>query len=293
MGMGRLARRGTRVRGVRTFRYAGLLLAFGLAILGRTAGAQTPPELPAKVELIAEGESVPLGHPLRLWAGLLFRMDPGWHIYWKNPGDSGEPPKINWTLPDGFHEGAIRWPTPKRLGHGSVVDYGYEGQVLLIATIEGPIRSEGVKLEEVPLTADVKYLVCREICIPAKAHLTLSVPAGASSSTEGKEWAGLLRAGRAQLPKPLSPGPHLSVEASGDQLVLSAERLGAVRSATFFPDDPNVVENSAPQGFVAVPDGFRLTLKKSELLTRRPERLWGVLVLDGNAYKIGPLITWP
>jgi DsbC/DsbD-like thiol-disulfide interchange protein len=265
----------------------------GLALFARTAHAQTPPELPAKVELIAEGESVPLRHPLQLWAGLLFNLDPGWHIYWKNPGDSGEPPKIQWTLPDGFHEGPIRWPTPKRLGHGSVVDYGYEGQVLLIATIEGPVRSDGMKLREIPLTADVRYVVCREICIPAKAHLTLTVPASTNTSTEGKEWAELLRTARAQLPKPVSPVAHLSVEASEDHFILSAERLGAVRSATFFPDDPNVVENAAPQEFVAVPDGFQLTLKKSELLTRRPERLWGLLVLDGgNAYQIGPLINW-
>ena len=91
--------------------------------------AQLPADSRAKVELIAEQDAVSPGKPL--WVGLLFRLDEGWHIYWQNPGDSGEPPKIQWQLPPGFEAGTIRWPQPIRLGGGTVVDYGYEGQVLL------------------------------------------------------------------------------------------------------------------------------------------------------------------
>lgn len=279
--------------GMRSLRAARLVVMWGLALLGRPAGAQTLAEVPAKVELISEWDSVPPGHQPHLSAGLLFKMDPGWHIYWKNPGDSGEPPKIQWTLPEGFRAGTIEWPTPKRLGHGSVVDYGYEGQVLLMTDIANPVEGDAIKRREVLLMADVKYLVCREICIPAKAHLALTVPVGASTPKGGPESPELFHATRAHLPKPQRMLPDVSVESNGDHFVLSAGRVGKVQTAAFFPEDPDVVENSAPQTLTETPNGFRLTLKKSELLTSRPEKLRGVLVLDGDrAYEIAAPIAW-
>jgi len=144
-----------------------------LAFVGRS-NAQLPAQPHLKVELISEQSSSPPGQPL--WVGLLFRLEPGWHIYWQNPGDSGEPPKVQWNLPTGFAASSIRWPQPIRLGSGSVVDYGYEGQVLLMAPIQ---RSSSRNATSLPsLSADVKYIACRHVCIPGKAHLTLSGPAG-------------------------------------------------------------------------------------------------------------------
>ncbi len=114
--------------------------------LGAEAKAQAPPPSEsvshAKVSLVAENASPPLGKPL--WVGLLFQLDPGWHIYWQNPGDSGEPPKVQWLLPRGFRASFFDWPAPIRLGSGSVIDYGYEGQVLLMA----PITSTGTRESE-------------------------------------------------------------------------------------------------------------------------------------------------
>ncbi len=84
-----------------------------LAFAGRS-NAQLQPQPHLKVELISEQATAPPGQPL--WVGLLFRLEQGWHIYWQNPGDSGEPPKIRWELPAGFVAGSIRWPQPIRLG---------------------------------------------------------------------------------------------------------------------------------------------------------------------------------
>ena len=139
----------------------------------------------AKIELIAERQS---SHHLQ--AGLRFRLDPGWHIYWQNAGDSGEPPKIQWSLPAGFKTQAIQWPTPKRLGSGSIIDYGYENEVLLITPIEVPPASAAQNLQ---IAADVKYVVCREICIPGKSHLALALPSG--NSAQAGEWRRALRKG--------------------------------------------------------------------------------------------------
>ena len=148
-------------------------IALPLAMLIFAANARAQSESHARIELIAEQNTVPPGKPL--WLGLLFRLDPGWHIYWQNPGDSGEPPKVQWQLPPGFAAGLIVWPQPIRLGTGTVLDYGYEGQVLLMAPLKSTSPEHPTSLPSI--SADVKYIVCREMCIPGKAHLTLAPPA--------------------------------------------------------------------------------------------------------------------
>ena len=63
-------------------------------------------------------------------AGLYFKLEPGWHVYWRNPGDSGEPPHIHWTLPSGLTASPMQFPAPKRLPLGPLMDFGYEDEVL-------------------------------------------------------------------------------------------------------------------------------------------------------------------
>jgi DsbC/DsbD-like thiol-disulfide interchange protein len=239
------------------------------------------PNSHARVELIADLSAPQPSHTL--WAGLLFRLDPGWHVYWRNAGDSGEPPKIQWHLPPGFRAGAISWPTPRRLGSGSIVDYGYENQVLLMVPIEAPsVPAHSAKNGTVELAADVSYLVCREICVPGKAHPSLSLPPTGSASQDS-DWTTLFRQTKAQLPKPAPSSWTIAAQLSDDRVVLSVNARTRVAKATFFPMEPGVVENSAPQDFAPAKAGFQLTLKKSDLLTKDPAELRGVLVLNGAA----------
>ncbi|WP_354675267.1 protein-disulfide reductase DsbD domain-containing protein [Cupriavidus alkaliphilus] len=66
-----------------------------------------------------------------MWLGLSIQHQPHWHTYWKNPGDSGLATTLSWQLPDGVRAGDIEWPTPQQLPVGPLMNYGYEGQVLL------------------------------------------------------------------------------------------------------------------------------------------------------------------
>ena len=100
--------------------------------------------------------------------GLYFKLEPGWHVYWMNPGDAGEPPHIQWKLPTGITAGPMQFPAPKRLPLGPLMDYGYEDEVLF------PLKlhvAETVKGGSVTLHAKVDWLVCRASCIPGKAEL--------------------------------------------------------------------------------------------------------------------------
>jgi len=246
--------------------------------------AQVPPEMPAKVELIAEQNSAPPGKPL--WVGLLFHLDPGWHIYWQNPGDSGEPPKIQWRLPAGLVAGGIHWPTPIRLGLGTVADYGYEGQVLLMTPLESSGKAGALSN---PIEADVRYIVCREMCIPAKAHLTLANPPG----DDFRSWRTLFQQTRQQLPKLLPPGWKISVESNNTQFIISVRGATGIKAANFFPLEPNQIENSTVQNFASNRSGFRLTVKKSDQLLKPISTLRGLLVLSsGSAYEVAaPVVS--
>jgi len=119
--------------------------------------------------LVAERLGVVGGQPFL--AGLRLVHDPHWHTYWRNPGDSGLPTRIEWELPSGWRAGPIQWPTPKRLPVGPLANFGYEDDLLLPVEILPPA---GLALgSEVVLRARASWLVCKDVCIPGEAFLAL------------------------------------------------------------------------------------------------------------------------
>lgn len=263
---------------------ARIVIFIGFSLLCAQAGkAQTVSGSHGKVELIAEENAVVPGRNFTV--GLRFELEKGWHIYWVNPGDSGQPPRVQWNLPAGFRVGEIEWPYPKRLGAASVVDYGYEDQVLLMASIEPPATlSPG---SAVTLAAEARWLVCREICLPERAHLTLSLPVEKQLPKEDPAWHELFQRTRALLPKPLPGGWKASAVAEKDDFVLTVLTGSPEKAATFFPLEPGQIENAAPQKVNSFDKGIRLILKKSDQLLKPVTTLNGVLFLpNGKAFRI-------
>ena len=124
------------------------------------------------VEIVAENQWIAPGS--QTYLGLNFQLEKGWHIYWVNPGDSGQPPRVEWHLPAGLSAGEIEWPAARRLGTSTIVDFGYDTSVMLLV----PMHASSALLasQAVKLGAELKVLVCREICIPGKAQISLSLP---------------------------------------------------------------------------------------------------------------------
>ena len=234
------------------------------------------------VELVSEQDSIQPGRALLL--GLRFRLEKGWHIYWVNPGDSGEPPRLEWHLPAGLRAGAIEWPAPSRLPIPPLMDYGYEGEVLLPVPIE---NTSGLAVgAEAALSADMKAIVCREVCIPAKAGLSLSLPVRAQRPHESAETQAMFSAARKALPKPAPATWKPLARDLGDSFELRVNTGHAASAAWFAPFDPLVIENAAPQKTASTKAGIRLILKKSDQLLKPILRLRGVLVLPEGAYVI-------
>ena len=124
------------------------------------------------VELLPLESSIQPGSSAAV--GLHFNLDKGWHVYWVNAGDSGEPPRIKWNLPDGITASAMQFPAPRRLPLGPLMDFGYEDEVLFPMTLTAGSSLKAPSTA--PLSAHVDWLVCREVCIPGKTDLALPLP---------------------------------------------------------------------------------------------------------------------
>ena len=258
------------------------LIALALGLLAAVSWA-TPVTAPhVRVELLTETTSLRPGHDLPV--GVRFTLDEGWHVYWRNPGDSGEAPSVAWTLPPGFVAGEIEWPQPERIMVGPLVNFGYDGSVLLPATILVPreLRAE----TPVELRALVKWLVCdAEECIPGSATLGVTLPTGPGAPGPA---AGLFAATRARLPVTPPPDWALSTSTSPTAITLAVRGHGipADVAPRFFPFGREVVEHAAPQTVQREADGFRLVLAPWSGATAAPDALAGLLTVGEHAYTI-------
>jgi DsbC/DsbD-like thiol-disulfide interchange protein len=254
-------------------------------LLPATSVAENVADEHVKVELVSEDEAIVPHH--QLWVGIRFDLQEGWHTYWINPGDSGEPPRIEWTLPQGFEADSIQWPYPTRLSTPPFVDYGYQHQVLLPVVIRTP---SGLTVGETEkIIANVHYLICREVCIPGKKQLVLALPVkdhGTPSSN-----AVLFESTQRQLPKPIPVGWKITAISAGDELRLRLRAGKVVASAQFFPLESEQIENAAPQNVSATRGGLELRLKKSNHLLKALSHIKGVIVVAGTAYAIDVAVS--
>jgi thiol:disulfide interchange protein/DsbC/DsbD-like thiol-disulfide interchange protein len=136
-----------------------------------------------KAELLADTNAVVPGKPFTV--GLLLRMAPGWHTYWKFPGDAGIPTELKWKFPPGWKAGEIQWPIPlKTIDPGDIQTYGYQDEVLLMQEITPPAKIDN---SPVKFSADATWLVCEKICIPGNASLQLELPKSKTSASANTE----------------------------------------------------------------------------------------------------------
>lgn len=252
---------------------AGLLIFFVSSVAGFSQTATQH----ARVELLARQTWVKPGSDLQL--GVHFTMEKGWHIYWINPGDSGQPPSFKWQLPSGFSAGEIQWPRPERLQPSKeLVDYGYDGEVLLPITIHVP---SAISDRSAQFGADAKWLICREVCIPEHASLHLTLPVSSAAGVEQKN-AELFAKTDKLIPQLLPRAWNVSVTSTKDDLVLTIRAGKAITKAEFFPLDPGQIDNPAPQKLQPTSSGAKITLRKSDLLVKPITVLRGVLVVPGG-----------
>jgi thiol:disulfide interchange protein DsbD len=249
-----------------------------LAALAATAVSAAPVRTPhVEAELVAERTAVVPGAPLTV--ALRLAMIPRWHTYWRNPGDSGEPTRIEWRLPAGFQAGPIEWPVPRPIPVGPLMNYGYEGEVLLLSRVTPPADLPAGT--PVTLAARATWLVCEVQCIPEEAELSLVLPVASAAGADPR-WAKPIATARAALPAPAEALSDWRISAhgapGGATLALVPPAGVQLRALAFFPFDEGKIEPAAPQRLARGDDGYRLTLTAAAQPVGAFTRVTGILV---------------
>lgn len=205
-------------------------------------------------------------------AYVTFVLSEGWHIYWKNPGDSGAPPSMKWELPKDMEFVGLQWPAPHRINTGGIVSYGYEGSATLVAQIRVP---KGTKPGTYDYSLNTDFLVCKDLCLPGTAANKgkLEILNDYSSSILP--------------PLPLAGKPDsASFKAEGDNIALTFDvpQLAGltVSNAYFFPASEATIDHGAEQKWKLAGTKLTLTVKKSEYATKPFSAIEGVLVINAT-----------
>lgn len=240
-----------------------------------TSAVVTTPQV--RAELVAHApDGLAAGKPV--WLGLKLEHQPDWHTYWKNPGDSGLPTALEWTLPAGVKAGDIEWPTPAKLPIGPLLNYGYEDTLLLPVAISIPAGFAADALD-VKLRAD--WLVCKEVCIPEGGDFILKLPAAAATAGH----AALFAAARAALPAAV-PGAQASAAVDGDGLQLRVSGLPAAwhgKALAFLPETTGVIHNAAPVQGVWSGEQWTARVPLDPQRSASPSTMPAVLTAPGQA----------
>lgn len=231
--------------------------------------------------------------------GIYFEPDPGWHVYWINPGDSGAAPRFNFS-PTNLSVGEILWPFPTRLPIAHLVNLGYEGDVAyLFKAGADPIelRSKSREPGKARLEVELEWLVCKEDCIPGFGTLTLERPIRSDNHVWQAETRALVQRFQAQLPMPETQSPWRITCAywgSNGALTLSLKPVSSgipvadLAIPDVFPLDGNFVSAASP--VVNVTDTeVELRFDTTPGFTP-PERSGFVVVADGFAWEFPAVV---
>jgi len=232
------------------------------------------------ITLVPELTAIVAGMPQRV--ALRFQVEPGWHIYWSNPGESGVATTAKWSLPPGFAAGPLEYPTPARLDVAGVVTHVLEGDVVIQSTLQVPSR---LTAHDSRLTARVSYGVCKDVCYPGQAAVAVTMPVMTDAGPNAA-WRipDSLHAAR----RPRTGGLNAGTQLLGDTAVISVLLPPgcAGASVTFFPRDRDL---SSAAVTVPMPRGCGPAVFRLPLRERPKGAMRGVVVVgnDPRGYEVG------
>lgn len=258
------------------------LLAALFALAPAARGAETAPVTSARatVTVIADQDAVAPGQSFRI--ALRQRLAPGWHTYWTNPGDAGQPPEVNLTLPEGATSGPMQFPAPERIPFGPLVNFGYEGNPVFIIPVTAPASLKPG--ETFSIQADANWLVCERVCIPEEGVFRLDIPVEAAARPADAATTALFISAEAAEPRAAPFTASYGFDAGAGAIAISGPGIapGAVREAFFFPQPWGVIDNAAPQPMTVTDGTLRLGLTRGQA-EALPSSLDGIVAITDAA----------
>jgi len=270
-------------------------LAALVALLAGTAASAAAVKTDyVEAELIARSQSLNINEkPL---IGIRLKHAPHWHTYWQNPGDSGMPTTIQWKLPAGFKAGPILWPVPEQLPVPPLMNYGYEGEVLLPMELIA-IPKEWTVGQPAKLAARVDWLVCKDVCIPGGADLELTLPVVGTPATAEPKNAALFERALAALPG----GPITDASAKTHDGIIELRFPGRQPTGKVYVYSgiEGLVEHAAPQTVRQEGRDLLVSFPVTQQLSAAEPRIAGVVTgLEAQALSFaapmpGKLVAGP
>ena len=201
--------------------------------------------------------------------GIRMDMQKNWHTYWKNPGDSGGPIKVNWSHNDNVSISEIYWPTPSLIPYEPLMTYGYKNFVIF------PFEIINSNNKNSFIEASIDFLICDDICVPEKAFIKTNLQ---DIETDNSLYDWFLKV----------PAQTLPVKASlvKDFIEIRFSSPFNVTSAIFFVDDQDIVEHASDQILIKEENNYLLRIKKIDDLESF-NNLSGVISINNNeSFKI-------
>ncbi|GIL05588.1 MAG: thiol:disulfide interchange protein DsbD [Betaproteobacteria bacterium] len=253
------------------------IAVLALALIAGAAGAQPVRGDNIESELVAATDAAVPGQPLQV--ALRLKHDPHWHTYWQVPGDSGLPTQIKWQLPAGWQAGPIEWPVPQRFPVGPLMNFGYEGEVLLLTTLTPPAGlAPGGSVE---FAARADWLICKDVCIPGGADLKLALPVRETAAPSRR--AAQFAATRSRIPQPVAlEAASATIEDMRIRFAFRPGGAGGARAVEFFPLEEARIEPAAQQILRREGELAALYLTAARPVAPEFKTLKGVLVVDGG-----------
>lgn len=239
---------------------------------------------PVQVALVAKEEGVLAGRPFKVAVSL--RMVKDWHSYWKNPGDTGMPPEIQWTLPQGFTVRAVKWPCPERFSSEMGVSFGYQGSIYVIAEIIPP---ESLTINTVPIDAQVSWMACYDSCVPGTSSAHLSLPVVSSEPAVTKQWIDEVSSSERALPRDDLKAELIKRDG---QWILAFGGMDSVKEAYFFAEQSGVLDHNADQQLSCQEGRCELKLLAAGDRIHSLEQLRGVLRLGSSRDSNATSLSW-
>jgi len=265
------------------------VLALFVAVFGIAFGtvAAPPPKDLVRASLIADVKSAAPGQTFHI--GLLLRLKADWHVYWENPGESGSPTRLRITAPAGVSVGAVEYPVPKIFKQpGDIVGYGYENEVMLIAPVTVP--KDWPVDKAIEIKADASWLCCKDVCLPGKAKLELTIPvakeAEADNRSEFTVWS-------AKLPISEAGQMPFKMEGTAESLKLTWNApVKEVKVLTVAPDGAEVAGTDVKHEGNTTAVNNKLRFLERDKAKGAP---LGVLVIyeDGSGQQRGARVSIP
>jgi len=223
--------------------------------------------------IAVRSQSAQAGSPLKI--AFVIRPQPGWHIYWSNPGDSGYAPTFNWTLPKGMTADVVHHPVPQQLVLDGIASNVHEGETILLQNLSVPATFKTGQI--LILGVDLDILTCSESsCVPDPLHLDLTLPVGQGQINPAE--ATLFKDAARKIPLPAQTGALFNADKDNIRIFIPQITRNDGDKIHLFGTQKKAIREDAGQKFSAAKSGLIITVPRGE--EKIDKQFSGVLRID-------------